>query len=100
AYQDIGGARRFVASGFDMDDDGVVRIHVGDYDTAKALVIDPIVSYATYVGGSNYEQATAIAVDGAGNAYITGYTQSTDFPLVNAYDRSLGRKGDVDVFVS
>ena len=100
AYQDIGEARRFVASAFDMDDDGVVRIRLGDYDTTETLVIDPIMSYATYVGGSNYEQATAIAVDGAGNAYITGYTQSTDLPLVNAYDRSLGRKGDVDVFVS
>ncbi|HEX6795142.1 MAG TPA: SBBP repeat-containing protein [Casimicrobiaceae bacterium] len=100
AYQDIAGARRSVASAFAMDDDGVVRIRVGDYDTTKTLIIDPIVSYATYVAGSNYEQATAIAVDGTGNAYITGYTQSTDFPLLNAYDRSLGRKGDVDVFVS
>jgi len=100
AYQDIDGAQRFVASAFDMDDEHVVRIRIGDYDATRRLVIDPVVSYATYVGGSSFEQATAIAVDAAGNAYVAGYTQSTDFPLVNAYDRSLGRKGDVDVFVS
>ena len=100
AYQDVEGARQLVASAFDLNDERVVRIRVGDYDRSRTLVIDPIVSYATYVGGSSFEQATAIAVDTAGNAYVTGYTQSTDFPLVNAYDRSLGRKGDVDVFVS
>lgn len=100
AYQEIDGAPRLVASAFDVNDERVVRIRVGDYDTTRTLVIDPIVSYATYVGGSSFEQATAIAVDAAGNAYVAGYTQSTDFPLVNAYDRSLGRKGDVDVFVS
>ena len=100
SYQDVGGTRHPVASAFHIDDERVVRIRVGEYDTTRTLVIDPIVSYATYVGGSSFEQATAIAVDAAGNAYVTGYTQSTDFPLVNAYDRSLGRKGDVDVFVS
>jgi hypothetical protein len=58
------------------------------------------VSYATYLGGNGFEQGMAIAVDGAGNAYVAGYTLSSDFPTVSAYDRSLGKSGDVDVFVT
>jgi hypothetical protein len=100
AYQSQDGARTVVESGFVVDDAGIVRIRVGSYDHARPLVIDPVVSYATYIGGNNYEQATAVAVDGAGNVYVTGYTASTDFPLLNPYDRSIGRKGDVEVFVS
>jgi len=100
AYQDIDGQRQPVASEFAIDDGDVVRIRVGEYDPTRTLVIDPVVSYATYLGGNNVEQGTAIAVDSAGNAYVTGYTSSTDFPMVNALDRSLGKRSDVDVFVS
>ncbi len=100
AWQEIDGERRLVASAFALDNTGEVRIRVGRYDDEKTLVIDPVVSYATYLGGNNTEQGTAIAVDGAGNAYITGYTASTDFPMVNALDRSIGKRGDVEVFVS
>jgi hypothetical protein len=100
AWQENGEARHPVASDFSLDADGCVHIRVGDYDPTRALLIDPVVSYATFVGGASFEQGTAIAVDKAGNAYVTGYTGSTDFPLANALDRSLGRKGDVDVFVS
>ena len=99
-HEDDAGTKRTVACEFALDDEGVVRIRVGDYDAARMLVIDPVVSYATYLGGNNVEQGTAVAVDAAGNAYVAGYTASTDFPLANALDRSLGKKGDVDVFVT
>jgi hypothetical protein len=100
AYQDIGGERRHVASELVLDDQQNIRIRVGTYDATRTLVIDPVVSYATFLGGNSVEQGTAIAVDAAGNAYVTGYTSSTDFPMVNALDRSLGKRGDTDVFVS
>src|SRR6478672_3392336 len=100
AYQDVDGRRQIVASEYVIDSERVVRIRVGGYDSSRALIIDPVVSYATFVGGSGVEQGTSIAVDAAGNAYITGYTMSTDFPLAGALDRSLGKRGDVDVFVS
>jgi Beta-propeller repeat len=101
AYQeDDAGIRRIVACEFALDGEDVVHLRLGDYDATRTLVIDPVVSYATYLGGNNYEQGMAVAVDAAGNAYVAGYTASTDFPLANAFDRSIGRKGDVDVFVT
>ncbi len=55
--------------------------------------------YASYFGGSNYDSATAVALDGSGYAYITGYTLSTDFPIsAGAFDSSLN--GSRDVFIS
>ena len=100
AYQDADGLRRVVDCDFRVDDDGILRFVVGRYDRRRPLVIDPVVSYATYIGGNSFEQGTAIAVDSAGSAYVTGYTSSSNFPLQSAYDRSIGRSGDVDVFVS
>jgi hypothetical protein len=100
AYQKSGERRIDVESAFELAQDDEVRIRVGPYDATRTLIIDPVVSYATYVGGSAFDQGTAIAVDAGGNAYIAGYTLSSDFPTVSPYDRSLGKNGDVDVFVS
>lgn len=57
-----------------------VRFRVAPYDATRPLVIDPVVLYGTYLGGSADDVATAVAVDGAGNAYLTGWTSSSDFP--------------------
>jgi hypothetical protein len=51
------------------------------YDGTKPLVIDPVLVYSTYLGGSGTDQATGIAIDGAGSVYVAGYTNSVDFPL-------------------
>jgi hypothetical protein len=53
------------------------------------LDVNNAIVYATYVGGLGQERANAIAVDSAGNAYITGWTTSTNFPLVSALQRQL-----------
>src|SRR5207249_12282742 len=51
------------------------------YDTTRPLVIDPLVlSYSAYLGGGPGDWSNGIAVDAAGNAYLTGYTASSDFP--------------------
>lgn len=56
------------------------RVQVGDYDRTRPLVIDPVLVYATYLGGSLADAGRRIAVDAAGNAYVTGATSSADFP--------------------
>jgi concanavalin A-like lectin/glucanase superfamily protein/beta-propeller repeat-containing protein/slime mold repeat-containing protein len=55
--------------------------------------------YATYLGGTEFEVGNDIAVDAAGNAFVTGYTSSTAFPTVNPLQASIGG-GDVDAFVA
>ena len=55
--------------------------------------------YSTYLGGSDWDQAQSIAVDDQGNAYITGQTSSLDFPVLNAFQPTLGGFGN-DAFVT
>ncbi|MFO0853128.1 MAG: SBBP repeat-containing protein [Planctomycetia bacterium] len=57
---------------------------VASYDKRYPLVIDPALVYSTYLGGSNDDWGSGIAVDSAGNAYVTGYTESSNFPTKNA----------------
>ncbi|MDQ2761388.1 MAG: SBBP repeat-containing protein [Actinomycetota bacterium] len=83
AYQLTGGRRRTVTSRYVLTD-GRVTIKLGAYDHHRALVIDPTVTlaYSTYLGGSDFNGlgGDGIAVDSAGDAYVTGDTTSTDFP--------------------
>src|SRR5213593_1059199 len=60
-----------------------VAFAIGGYDTTKPLVIDPVLSYSTYLGGSGADQGQGIAVDASGNAYVTGSTTSVDFPIAS-----------------
>ncbi|HSQ62827.1 MAG TPA: SBBP repeat-containing protein [Polyangiaceae bacterium] len=64
-----------------------VAFAVDDYDGTRALLIDPVFTYSTYLGGSGAEagNGAGIAVDSAGSAYVTGQTTSTDFPTAGAY---------------
>jgi hypothetical protein len=56
-------------------------------------------TYATYLGGTNADQAYAVAADAAGNAVVTGVTYSSDFPLANAFQATPGGSGTADAFV-
>jgi hypothetical protein len=64
-----------------------VGFEVGEYDAGRPLVIDPVLSYATYLGGGANDDIRAIRVDAAGACYVAGITLSTDFPVVNALQR-------------
>ena len=71
------------------------------FDPTQKLTIDPLLlAFSTYLGGSgnSYEIGKDIVVDTDENSYITGYTQSSDFPVKNAYQSS--KQGGYDVFVT
>ena len=74
---------------------------VGAYDPARELIIDPGLAYSTFLGGTSHEMGAGIAVDAAGNAYVTGFTQSPNFPTTSgAFDRTGAASNNLDVFVS
>jgi hypothetical protein len=73
-------------------------IEVGSYDPTQLLVIDPLV-YSTYIGGSGDDRGYAIALDGSGNAYVTGYTDSPDYDLTSGAFQTTN-EGGRDVFVT
>ena len=86
AYQTIDGERRPVAASYVLNERGAasgpeVGIAVAGYDASHALIIDPVLSYSTYLGGSGSDAGMAIAVDPAGSAYVTGFTESPNFPI-------------------
>ena len=58
-----------------------IEFVVGRYDKTRPLVIDPTLSYSTYLGGSQGDAGYGIAVDSTGNTYIAGQTCSTNFPV-------------------
>ncbi len=75
---------------------------MGAYDPGKPLVIDPVLSYSTYLGGNDSDQGTAIAVDRTGAAYLTGDTYSTNFPTTPGVIQRTGTNGgsNDDAFVT
>ena len=100
-YQNIDGGKKAVDARYTISG-GKVRFQLGKYDHGQTLVIDPVFTYLTYLGGSGADQiggiqvsagtgspsAQALAIDSAGDVYVTGMTESTDFPVANAYQGS------------
>lgn len=83
-YQDRRDHRVEVAGAFHLRGTEA-RFTVGEYDRSLALVIDPVLSFSSYHGGSHNEAARAIALDKDGNIYIAGFTASTNFPTSSPY---------------
>ena len=82
-YQEANGVRQEVRGRYEITGKNEVGFRVAAYDRRRALVIDPVLAYSTYLGGSVSDQAYGITVDAAGNAYVVGYTTSPDFPTAN-----------------
>lgn len=96
-YQEIDGQRYTVQGTYTLLGNNQVGFTLGAYNPAYTLVIDPVLEYSTYLGGSgnsfaglgiNTNEIASITVDNAtGSAYLTGFTPSTDFPTTaGAYD--------------
>ena len=101
SYQLVAGKRMRVRSSFALYRRGTsYGFALGRrYDRRYPLVIDPGLAYSTYLGGLGEDQGFSIAVDGAGSAYLTGYTASGNFPTTaGAFDTT--HNGDYDAFVT
>ncbi len=105
-YQEASGLARgtprsHVDGNYVLLSDNRVGFEVGSYDLHQPLIIDPILSYSTYLGGSFWDEAVNLATDDAGNAYVVGITYSADFPTTSgAYDTACGTDGSCDTSVS
>ena len=99
-YQDIGGTRHTIESRYVLRADGNVGFEVGDYDRSAALTIDPVLIYSSFFGSTSQEYAFDIALDPAGNIYVTGQTTAgAGFPTTpGAYQPN--KPGLSDAFVS
>jgi len=104
-YQEENGQRTVVSAAFARvnttpDGSPVIGFTVGAYDTSRSLVLDPVVFvYVGYIGGTGDDFGYGIAVDGAGNAYVTGYTSSGEasFPIAVGPDVTYNGGGDAFV---
>ncbi len=99
AYQEIDGVRRAISAAWSTRGSKEAGFRLGPYDRSHALVIDPVITWATYLGGNGADQAFAIAVDSAGNSYVTGDTDSTNFPTTDGSRLAVGAS-QTDVFVT
>ena len=80
-YQEIAGKREPVAGSFVLRGRNRAGFAIGVYDRTRELIIDPILTFSTYFGGSLDENATSVAVDSSLNIYLAGSTTSPDLPV-------------------
>ncbi len=83
SYQMINGNRSEVSSNYTILDNNRVGFKLGTYDPEYPLIIDPYLQYSTYLGGALEDYGMDIAIDSSGDSYVTGYTSSCNFPVVN-----------------
>jgi hypothetical protein len=105
---DAGTAWRLVSAGtlnfsFAIDPDVSTTVYAGSYVASDVFVArlsadGSTLEYATFLGGTDYEWASDIAIDSTGAAYVTGTTKSTDFPVLNPFQAGAGDL--MDVFVA
>jgi len=92
-YQGIDDGRHPIAGGYELRGHNTIGFKLARYDRRRPLTIDPTMVYSTYLAGSGGARATGIAVDGSGNAYVTG-TAAPAFPVtMGAYQTAPGIAG-------
>lgn len=90
---------REIAGAFEVRDGARVGFRVPGRDASRPLVIDPVIAYASYLGGSDSESPFDVAVDASGNSYVTGAVASVDFPVAHELPGAPGA-GSLDAFVT
>ena len=102
-YQMEQGVPRVIHGGYDLSADGTVSFKVGKYDRHQPLIIDPVLSFSTYLGGSRLDIGWSIALDPAGNIYVAGETLSRNLvTTAGAFTPKYqgGNRGFGDAFVA
>jgi len=94
----VRGRKREIRGRYVITRKNEVGFEVGSYNRRRALIIDPVLAYSTYLEGSVTDWGNGIAVDAAGNAYVTGFTFSTNFPTANPLQPTI--HGNEDAFVT
>ncbi|MBD2547475.1 DUF7948 domain-containing protein [Planktothricoides raciborskii] len=102
-YQEVNGERQEVSGSYVIKNNQQVGFQVGSYDVSKTLIIDPVLSYSTYLGGNlGPGEPPGIVVDAQGNAYVTGTTTSPNFPKAT-FNNNIGGNDSAglgDIFVA
>jgi hypothetical protein len=98
-YQEVDGIKHEISGGYALKENNQIGFQIGAYDRAKPLVIDPVLVYSTYLGGNGRDEGNSITVDAAGNTYIVGVTDSTNFPTASPFQSALGGPPE-DCFVA
>ena len=99
-YQEGQHGRQTVAATYVLKGDSHVGFEIANYDRKKPLVIDPVLGYSSYLGGSGDDYGNAIALDGGGKVYIAGQTVSSDFPFTAGVYQASFKGGSDDAFVA
>jgi RHS repeat-associated protein len=95
-YQTHNGVRQPVTGRYTLGADCTLGFQAQGYDPSQPLTIDPVLSYGSYLGGSGTDQGYGVAVDAAGNLYLTGATASSNFPTTAGPSYA----GNIDAFVA
>ncbi len=97
-YQKVNGRQQSVTGRYVIKGEKQIGFELGNYDSGKSLVIDPVLEYSTYFGGGGDDIAQSIKVDSSGNAYLTGVTAASDFITKDSLQGA--SRGGLDVFVA
>ena len=101
AYQESDGRHEAVQAAYRLEQGREVRFALGAYDRERELVIDPVLEYSSFLGGTGDDQAADVHVDAQGNIYVAGLTQSSDLPATaGSLQPDLTMGMGTDVFVA
>ncbi len=97
-YQKTASGREIISAKYVLKSRNQIGFKIGTYNHARALVIDPELTYSSYLGGSGDDDAARVAVDPDGNAYLVGWSTSLDFPTANPFQATAA--GSTNAFIA